>query len=116
MRHFCNLKNDQVFAFFNYLQTFGFKNHFFLGLPPPQLSNTLSRSRLLRASIMLDRAMRLMDRLDDPTAPLHPPTEQDSSQQTTQPEDSSDQDRYIVKTKKQKLVDKTLDKRGYKAM
>ncbi|XP_076663872.1 large proline-rich protein BAG6 isoform X3 [Andrena cerasifolii] len=42
------------------------------GLQVPQLSNSLSNSRLIVARRMLDRANELMDRLDDPTCPLNP--------------------------------------------
>ncbi|XP_014475998.1 PREDICTED: large proline-rich protein bag6-B isoform X2 [Dinoponera quadriceps] len=38
----------------------------------PQLSNSLSGSRLSHAGRMLDRINELIDRLDDPNAPLHP--------------------------------------------
>lgn len=38
----------------------------------PQLSNSLSGSRLNHAGRMLDRINELIDRLDDPNAPLHP--------------------------------------------
>lgn len=48
------------------------------GLPVPQLSNSLSNSRLIVAKRMLNRANELMDRLDDPTAPLHPSTSENN--------------------------------------
>ncbi|XP_025989781.2 large proline-rich protein BAG6 isoform X2 [Solenopsis invicta] len=49
----------------------------------PQLSNSLSGSRLSHAGRMLDRVNEVLDRLDDPSAPpLHPPPE--SNQSTTQ--------------------------------
>ncbi|XP_076230887.1 uncharacterized protein LOC143177027 isoform X3 [Calliopsis andreniformis] len=43
------------------------------GLPVPQLSNSLSNSRLIVARRMLDRANGLMDRLDNPNCSLNPP-------------------------------------------
>ncbi|XP_014602173.1 PREDICTED: large proline-rich protein BAG6 isoform X1 [Polistes canadensis] len=48
------------------------------GLPVPQLSNSLSNSRLIVAKRMLNRANELMDRLDDPSAPLHPSTSENN--------------------------------------
>lgn len=36
------------------------------------MSNSLSGSRLNHAGRMLDRINELIDRLDDPNAPLHP--------------------------------------------
>lgn len=57
----------------------------FLGSPAPQLSNTLSNSRLIAARRMLNKASQLMDRLDDPTVPLHPnQPENNSSEPSTQ--------------------------------
>lgn len=53
----------------------------------PQLSNSLSGSRLNHAGRMLDRINELIDRLDDPSAPpLHPPPElnQSTAQQQQQ--------------------------------
>ncbi|XP_032668447.1 large proline-rich protein bag6 isoform X2 [Odontomachus brunneus] len=48
----------------------------------PQLSNSLSGSRLSHAGRMLDRINELIDRLDDPNAPLHPtPSEMSDYQQ-----------------------------------
>jgi len=38
----------------------------------PQLSNSLSGSRLNHAGRMLDRINELIDRLNEPNAPLHP--------------------------------------------
>lgn len=40
----------------------------------PQLSNSLSGSRLSRAGCMVDRINEIIDRLDDPNAPPLPPT------------------------------------------
>ncbi|XP_058794384.1 large proline-rich protein bag6 isoform X2 [Phymastichus coffea] len=58
------------------------ENH---GSQAPQLSNTLSNSRLVTARHMLNKASQLMDRLDDPSLPLHPnPTENNSSESSTQ--------------------------------
>jgi len=63
----------------------------------PQLSNSLSGSRLNHAGRMLDHVNELLDRLDDPSAPpLHPPpqlyplttTQQQQQQQQQQPQDS----------------------------
>lgn len=69
-------------------------------MPPPQLSNTLSSSRLVSARRMLLRASQLMDRLDDPSVPLHPsPTGNNATEpsasapQASAPEEESDQDR-----------------------
>ena len=46
---------------------------------------------------MLNKASQLMDRLDDPSVPLHPsPTENNASEpppQASAPEEESDQDR-----------------------
>lgn len=66
----------------------------------PQLSNSLSGSRLSHAGRMLDRVNEVLDRLDDPNAPpLHPPPEpnqstaqqqqqQQQQQQPQQPQES----------------------------
>lgn len=40
---------------------------FFLGLPVPQFSNSLSNGRLIAARHMLERADRLMDRIESPS-------------------------------------------------
>ncbi|XP_003427974.1 large proline-rich protein BAG6 isoform X2 [Nasonia vitripennis] len=68
------------------------------GLPTPQLSNTLSNSRLVSARRMLNRTIQLMDRLDDPSVPLHSsPTESNASESgppTSAPEET-DQDSNV---------------------
>lgn len=71
----------------------------------PQLSNSLSGSRLTHAGRMLDHINELIDRLDDPNAPLHPtPSEmsdyaQPQVQQHQQliTETETDQDEYVVR-------------------
>ncbi|XP_072748482.1 uncharacterized protein [Anoplolepis gracilipes] len=54
----------------------------------PQLSNSLSGSRLNHAGRMLDRINELIDRLDDPNAPLHP-TPSELNQSTAQQQQQS---------------------------
>lgn len=54
----------------------------------PQLSNSLSGSRLNHAGRMLDHIGELIDRLDDPSAPLHP-TPSELNQSTTQQQQQS---------------------------
>ncbi|XP_043258007.1 large proline-rich protein BAG6 isoform X1 [Colletes gigas] len=44
------------------------------GLPVPELSNSLSNSRLNLARRMLNRENELIERLDDPGCPLNPPS------------------------------------------
>jgi len=58
----------------------------------PQLSNSLSGSRLNHAGRMLDRINELIDRLDDPSAPpLHPlPENNQSTAQQQQQQQESD--------------------------
>ncbi|XP_014209043.1 large proline-rich protein BAG6 isoform X1 [Copidosoma floridanum] len=78
------------------------------GLPTPQLSNTLSNSRLVCARRMLNKAMQLMDRLDDPSIPLHPsPTENSASEaepQATAPEDEAEQDSSINRNENARIA------------
>jgi hypothetical protein len=61
------------------------------------MNNSLSNSRLLAAKHMLNKAVQLMDRLDDPSVPLHPsPTENSTSEtplQASAPEEEAEQDR-----------------------
>lgn len=45
-----------------------------IGLSVPQLSVSLSNSRLVVARRMLDRANALLDRLEDRSCPLNPPS------------------------------------------
>ncbi|XP_029165943.1 large proline-rich protein bag6-B [Nylanderia fulva] len=55
----------------------------------PQLSNSLSGSRLNHAGRMLDRINELLDRLDDPSAPPLHPTPSELNQSTTQQQQQS---------------------------
>ncbi|XP_015436715.1 PREDICTED: large proline-rich protein BAG6 [Dufourea novaeangliae] len=53
-------------------------------LPVPQLSNSLSNSRLLLARRMLQRANELVERLADPNYPLNPPSSESNQPPLTQ--------------------------------
>ena len=61
------------------------------GLPGPQLSNTLSNSRLAGAKRMLGKAMQLMDRMDDPSVPLHPSPTENAPSETEQQRSRQDE-------------------------
>ncbi|XP_076227619.1 uncharacterized protein LOC143174990 isoform X2 [Nomia melanderi] len=58
-------------------------------LPVPQLSNSLSNSRLVLATRMLQRANVLVERLANPNIPLHPPSSE--SNQSFSPQQAQTQ-------------------------
>lgn len=83
-----------VFFVFNYFFFLNFLHFQFIlsGLPLPQLSNTLSNSRMVMAENMLTNANRILDRLNNPVNPT-PDTSnerQSTSSTTTTTTENSD--------------------------